>query len=137
VASNLVAVQASHISTKPPVGHPDPSSNPSCPAEPQTTDISLLLWVFVVPGHNLFVALLNLIEPSEAMQDYHFAALYFVATLIQVANLLTLTKHFVQWHWDHGIVPDIAAIPYITSLGDLLRGLLLSAAFYLHIVTKY
>jgi len=131
-----VAVQASRISTQLHTGDPDTSSNPSSPAAPQTTDISLLLWSFVVPGHTLFLALLNLIEPSEAVQDYHFAALYFAAALIQVAILLIVAKRLVLWLWDHGIDPDIAAIPYMTSLGDLLGGLLLSAAFYLNFITK-
>ena len=38
----------------------------------------------------------------------------------------------VHWLWSRGIDPDNAAIPYLTSLGDLLGGALLAAAFHIY-----
>jgi cation transporter-like permease len=45
--------------------------------------------------------------------------------LLQVAGWL------VHWLWSQKIDPDNAAIPYLTSLGDLLGGALLALAFNL------
>jgi len=38
----------------------------------------------------------------------------------------------VHWLWSVKIDPDNAAIPYLTSLGDLLGGALLASAFNLY-----
>jgi solute carrier family 41 len=48
------------------------------------------------------------------------------ALSFQVASVL------VHWLWSKGIDPDNAAIPYLTSLGDLLGGALLAGAFHLY-----
>jgi solute carrier family 41 len=45
--------------------------------------------------------------------------------LFQIASAL------VHWLWSKAIDPDNAAIPYLTSLGDLLGGALLAGAFHL------
>ena len=126
VAGNLVAVQASRISTQ-----------LHTKAEGER-DISLLLWSMVVPGHALFLALLNAItekDNDDKGTNFKFEALYFIAALVQVAILLALAKRLVHWLWRNKIDPDIAAIPYLTSLGDLLGGILLSATFYIDDIT--
>ena len=38
----------------------------------------------------------------------------------------------VHWLWSKGIDPDNAAIPYLTSLGDLLGGALLAGSFHIY-----
>ena len=85
----------------------------------------------VVPGHALFLVLLNRITEANNDMDFKFQGLYFVAALSQVAILLALAKRLVHWLWRNSIDPDVAAIPYLTSLGDLLGGILLSATFYI------
>ena len=59
-----------------------------------------------------------------------FTGLYLVAALIQVGALLKLANRLVNLLWSKGIDPDSAAIPYLTSLGDLLGGALLAWAVY-------
>ena len=122
-----MAVQASRISTQLHTGGSE-----------SERDISLLLWSLVVPGHALFLALLNAIteyqstNEDSAMMTRMFEALYFAAALIQVGILLAGAKRLVHWLWRNSIDPDIAAIPYLTSMGDLLGGILLSVTFHLN-----
>ena len=71
-----------------------------------------------------------MIEPNEGLFEYQFALMYFASAIIQVAILLYLAKHLVAWLWNQNIDPDVAAIPYLTSLGDLIGGLLLAATFH-------
>ena len=49
-----------------------------------------------------------------------------MVALLQVASVL------VHWLWSKAIDPDNAAIPYLTSLGDLLGGALLALSFHLY-----
>jgi solute carrier family 41 len=60
-----------------------------------------------------------------------FMVLYLLAALIQVGFLLKLSSRLVNWLWLRNIDPDNAAIPYLTSLGDLLGGALLALAVYI------
>ena len=59
-----------------------------------------------------------------------FTLLYLFAALIQVGILLKLAGKLVNFLWNRGIDPDNAAIPYLTSIGDLLGGILLAGAVY-------
>lgn len=108
-------------------------------------DICLLLWFLVVPGHlvfNLFIYLFS----SEGIEDHAdfeetslsstgvntvFLILYLLAALIQVGILLYASRPLVLWLWSRGIDPDSSSIPYLTSSGDLLGGIVLSAAFHM------
>ena len=54
------------------------------------------------------------------------SSLYSTIFAFQIASVL------VHWLWSKGIDPDNAAIPYLTSLGDLLGGALLAGAFHLY-----
>ena len=60
-----------------------------------------------------------------------FTLLYLSAAVIQIGILLKFANFLVSHLWRRGIDPDSAAIPYLTSLGDLLGGVLLSLAVYL------
>ncbi len=59
------------------------------------------------------------------MHSYYLDDVNKVA-LSQVASIL------VHWLWSKAIDPDNAAIPYLTSLGDLLGGALLALSFHLY-----
>jgi solute carrier family 41 len=56
--------------------------------------------------------------------------LYFVGIFFQVAALLYIAYIMIHWMWKHKIDPDNSAIPYLTSLGDLLGISLLAIAFH-------
>ena len=60
-----------------------------------------------------------------------FLVLYLLAALIQVGILLYVSRPLVLWLWSTGIDPDSSSIPYLTSSGDLLGGIVLSAAFHI------
>ena len=60
-----------------------------------------------------------------------FSRLYLVDALIQVGALLKLANKLVNLLLSKGIDPDIAAaIPYLTSLGDLLGRALQACAVH-------
>ena len=73
----------------------------------------------------------NRVSETGSDMSLVFLALYMVAALIQVGTLLTLANWLVDYLWTKNIDPDSAAIPYLTSLGDLFGGALLSSAVYL------
>lgn len=50
--------------------------------------------------------------------------------LFQVAALLYIAYIMIHWMWKRKIDPDNSAIPYLTSLGDLLGISLLAIAFH-------
>lgn len=131
VAGNLVAVQASRLST-------------SLHRSKDTKDdanIANLLMAMVIPGHVIFNSAIAMLSPAgqETLdsgglpQDgsiVPFTLLYLTAAVIQVNLLLRLAGWLVLQLWSSGIDPDNAAIPFLTSLGDLLGGILLASAVY-------
>lgn len=46
-----------------------------------------------------------------------------------MAVLLYMAYILIHWMWKRGIDPDNSAIPYLTSMGDLLGISLLAVAF--------
>ena len=168
VAGNLVAVNASRISTSLHQIKSQPGSQvisnrqlhrlssvdtyessaiddqlASIKADSKTT--CLLLWFLVIPGHlvfNMFLYIFALTSeennttddiPSSVDQyEVQFMILYLIAASIQVGILLYASLPLVFWLWRKGIDPDSASIPYLTSSGDLLGGLLLASAFLLN-----
>ena len=164
VAGNLVAVNASRISThlhqqKQEVdskeinmkrlhrfSSSDLSDNQTSEKQLLTSkdepkDISLLLWFLVVPGHlvfNMFIFLFSsnngedVEDLSSSSGNIVFLVLYLLAALIQVGLLLYTSRPLVLWLWNRGIDPDSSSIPYLTSSGDLLGGVVLSAAFHIN-----
>ena len=168
VAGNLVAVNASRISTSlhqqkkltksqdTPIrrlrrmSSSETSDNPSTEVQTHVLkndsgNICLLLWFLVVPGHlvfNFFLYIFTLEDdsemtlthdaPSNSDTNIQFLFLYLTAALIQVGILLYSSKPLVIWLWSKGIDPDSSSIPYLTSSGDLLGGIMLSVAFHLN-----
>ena len=168
VAGNLVAVNASRISTslhqlKSQHGPQDISNRQlhrlssadtyeGSTIDDQLANIKadskstcLLLWFLVIPGHlvfNMFLYIFAFSGEEENTQhdmpssldryEVQFMILYLLAASIQVGILLYASLPLVFWLWRKGIDPDSSSIPYLTSSGDLLGGILLASAFLLN-----
>jgi len=89
-----------------------------------------LLLAMVIPGHLIFNLILAILSVGNNSMTGTFTGLYLFAAMIQVGSLLKLANKLVNFLWSKGIDPDNAAIPYLTSLGDLLGGVLLAWAVY-------
>ncbi|KAG7154487.1 Solute carrier family 41 member 1-like [Homarus americanus] len=146
VGGNLVAVQASRISTalhaaaplgKMPKFVTEMCINP-CSAfcaragHPRTARVLLLL---VVPGHLVFMYTISYLKAGHTSLTPIFVVTYLLAAFLQVAILLYISHVMVHWMWKMSIDPDNSAIPYLTALGDLLgTGLLAIAFHFLYVV---
>merc|ERR1711953_257034 len=120
VAGNLVGVQASRLST---ALHQQKKND----GNSKSDDTERLLIGLVVPGHLIFNLILSLLTSgTENSLSQPFTFLYLSAALIQVGLLLKMATKLVNYLWQQNIDPDNAAIPYLTSMGDLLGGGLLS-----------
>jgi len=155
VAGNLVSIQASRLSTamhrssnfdegsSPQHQSADPGDqgcnliNPaytfspcSCPSPSLKTNAvaAKALLLLVVPGHIIFNIAIGVSNGFQVFSPL-FTILYLVAAIFQVALLLYIANMMVFKMWRMGINPDNAAIPYLTALGDLLGGALLTVVF--------
>lgn len=142
VGGNLVAVQASRMSTKlhldsqglgpGNLGPDDQVCVQPCAiifgdsSHSMTASILLLL---VLPGHTIFVYLISYLEAGHTTPTPTFLLFYLTAAWLQVAVLLYVCRVMVFWMWRAGMDPDNSAIPYLTALGDLLGGAFLGLAF--------
>ncbi|KAM9444327.1 solute carrier family 41 member 1-like [Clarias gariepinus] len=142
VAGNLVAVQASRISTYlhmdgRPITEADPARQ-KCPTPCRTffgsgvnSRSARVLFLLVAPGHLVFLYTINLLRPGHVSLTWIFITVYLTAALLQVMILLYLADCMVQWMWKKGMDPDNCSIPYLTALGDLLGTGLLALCFYI------
>ena len=108
-------------------------SGPSSLKGKDNFTVMIMLLSMVVPGHFIFLCALAYFQDgggSSVLDSLQFSGLYFTAAFVQVGGLLAFAEFLVAWLWTRGTDPDSAAIPYLTSLGDLLGGILLSGAFY-------
>ncbi|CAN0186245.1 solute carrier family 41 member 1-like [Lampetra fluviatilis] len=136
VGGNLVAVQASRISTHLHLGH-----SPGLPAGtwpslratfcgPGVSSCSArVLLSLVVPGHVTVMATVRFLQ-GPGPTPLAFIPLYLGAALLQVCVLLCVAAWLVPWLWARGSDPDSCSIPYLTALGDLLGTALLAATFH-------
>ncbi|KAE8297982.1 Solute carrier family 41 member 1 [Larimichthys crocea] len=142
VAGNLVAIQASRMSTYlhywgVPGALPFEMSG-NCPG-PCTTFCSSdvnsksarVLVILVVPGHLLFLYTIHLLQGGHTAMTPIFIICYLSAALLQVLILLYVASLMVQWLWQRGLDPDNFSIPYLTALGDLLGTGFLALSFRL------
>lgn len=142
VGGNLVAVQASRISTylhliALPMGEPSPTPS-KCPT-PCTTFFSSsvnsrsarVLFLLVAPGHLVFLYAINSMQGGHTSLTTVFIAFYMTAALLQVLILLYLADWMVNWMWGRGMDPDNFSIPYLTALGDLLGTGFLALCFHI------
>ncbi|XP_012266035.2 solute carrier family 41 member 1-like isoform X2 [Athalia rosae] len=150
VGGNLVAVQASRISTALhkqaelgtlliPPGHTHPIIFITPIANffgkglhARTTRV---LMAMVIPGHIIFIYMINYMKDGNASLTPLFVFVYLCAAMLQVAALLYIAFIMIHWMWKRKIDPDNSAIPYLTAMGDLLGISLLAIAFqFLYLV---
>lgn len=141
VGGNLVAVQASRIST---YLHLNAERRGLPPGESRCVGITgvffggclhartaRLLLLLLIPGQLIFVAVIDNVEGNGEAFHGPFVGLYLAAAFIQVCVLLYVARVLVYSLWTRGVDPDNAAIPFLTALGDLLGGGLLAVVFWL------
>ncbi|XP_078399236.1 solute carrier family 41 member 1-like [Cetorhinus maximus] len=140
VGGNLVAIQASRISTYLHLWSV-PGVLPRRMWEhwpnPCTTFIrsgvnstsARVLFLLVVPGHLLFLLTIHFLQAGHVTVTITFTAFYLIAALIQVGLLLYIADLIVRLTWRMGLDPDNFSIPYLTALGDLLGTGLLALCF--------
>ncbi|XP_043282477.1 solute carrier family 41 member 1-like [Venturia canescens] len=141
VGGNLVAVQASRISTS---LHKDQNSeNPrgdtlkicvspfhaflATGGHARTARVLLMM---VIPGHLIFSYTISYLQAGHTSFTATFIVVYLFAAVLQVILLLYLAQLMVVWMWKQGMDPDSSAIPYLTAAGDLLGTALLGIAFH-------
>ncbi|XP_063811224.1 solute carrier family 41 member 1 [Pseudophryne corroboree] len=141
VGGNLVAVQASRISTylhmmRSP-GEETGLIPRKCPTPCRTffsSDVNSrsarVLFIFVVPGHLVFLYTINSMQGGHTTMTLIFMVFYMMAALLQVLVLLYIADWMVHWMWGRGMDPDNFSIPYLTALGDLLGTGLLALSFH-------
>ncbi|KAF7654334.1 hypothetical protein LDENG_00071320 [Lucifuga dentata] len=142
VGGNLVAVQASRISTYLhmnglPMG--DPSPTPRKCSTPCSTFFgstvnsrsARVLFLLVAPGHLVFLYTINSLRGGHTTLTPVFITFYLAAALLQVIILLYLADWMVHWMWGRGMDPDNFSIPYLTALGDLLGTGFLALCFHM------
>ncbi|XP_075951424.1 solute carrier family 41 member 1-like isoform X1 [Anarhichas minor] len=131
VGGNLVAIQASRISTylhswsipgvlpyKMRQHWPNPCITFfSSGVNSKSARVLLML---VVPGQLVFLYAIYLLQGDEAPISVAFTACYLSAALLQVAILLYFADLIIRMMWRRSLDPDNFSIPYLTALGDLL-----------------
>ncbi|KAL7985338.1 hypothetical protein Chor_003908 [Crotalus horridus] len=142
VGGNLVAVQASRISTYLHMsGVPGENSGIAprkCPSPCSTffsSDVNSrsarVLFLLVVPGHLVFLYTISSMQGGHTTLTLIFIVFYMTAALLQVLILLYIADWMVHWMWGRGLDPDNFSIPYLTALGDLLGTGLLALSFHI------
>lgn len=140
VGGNLVAVQASRISTylhkRAKLGTLPRNDAKLCfspcsafygkHVHAKTARVLLLM---VVPGHLIFSYTINFVQAGHTSMTSTFLVVYLTAAMIQVFLLLYSAHVMILYMWRKKIDPDNSAIPYLTALGDLLGTALLAVAF--------
>lgn len=141
VGGNLVAVQASRIST---YLHQRtclgvlPESSLLC-VNPFNTFLgqhihaktARVLLLISIPGHLLFTYGIHVIQAGHTSITPIFLVVYLSSAMIQIILLLTMARSLIMFMWRRKIDPDNSAIPYLTAVGDLLGTALLAIAFLL------
>ncbi|XP_014219305.1 solute carrier family 41 member 3-like [Copidosoma floridanum] len=94
-----------------------------------------VLMSMVIPGHIIFIYLINYMKEGQTSMTALFVFVYLCAATLQVAALLYIAYIMIHWMWKRKIDPDNSAIPYLTAMGDLLGISLLAIAFqFLYLV---
>nr|XP_020670819.1 solute carrier family 41 member 3 isoform X4 [Pogona vitticeps] len=131
VGGNLVAIQASRISTflhfwsmpgvlphKMRQHWPNPCNTFfSSGVNSKSARVLILL---VIPGHLVFLYTIHLLQAGHTALTFTFVAFYLMAAVLQVGILLYMADILVRLMWRKGLDPDNFSIPYLTALGDLL-----------------
>ncbi|KAH0630179.1 hypothetical protein JD844_012886 [Phrynosoma platyrhinos] len=131
VGGNLVAIQASRISTflhfwsmpgvlphKMRQHWPNPCTTFfSSGVNSKSARVLILL---VIPGHLVFLYTIHIFQAGHTALTFTFVAFYLMAAVLQVGILLYMADLLVRLMWRKGLDPDNFSIPYLTALGDLL-----------------
>nr|CAB3266281.1 solute carrier family 41 member 1-like [Phallusia mammillata] len=142
VGGNLVAVQASRISTYLhtsglPLGVLPACEKPGCISpchtfcssdNPHSAGSRVMLSA-VIPGQLIFLLTIKALEAGHTTITPQFVTVYCFVSLLQVGILLQMCQWLVIRLWKKGSDPDNSAIPYLTAMGDLLGTGLLAAGF--------
>ncbi|XP_076237772.1 solute carrier family 41 member 1-like isoform X2 [Calliopsis andreniformis] len=140
VGGNLVAVQASRISTSLHKGRrSDIQQVPAIRFSPYYAFFSKgghartarVLLTMVIPGHLIFGYTISYLQAGHTSFTLIFVIFYLTATLLQVILLLYIAQLMVVWMWRRGMDPDSSAIPYLTAAGDLIGTALLGITFHI------
>ncbi|XP_070557928.1 solute carrier family 41 member 1-like [Ptychodera flava] len=142
VGGNLVAVQASRISThlhsSGKVGEQLPDNAPKGCRNPCKTffgggphsKTARVLFCMVIPGHLIFLYTISYLQAGHTTITIIFTVGYLLVALLQVALLLVICDWMIHFMWRQEMDPDNHAIPYLTALGDLLGTGLLALCFH-------
>ncbi|XP_046835002.1 solute carrier family 41 member 1-like [Vespa crabro] len=140
VGGNLVAVQASRISTS---LHKDfRAGSQVAPticispfhaffAKGGHARTARVLLMMVIPGHLIFSYTISYLQAGHTSFTPIFIVAYLTVALLQVVLLLYIAQLMVVWMWTRGMDPDSSAIPYLTAAGDLIGTALLGIAFHI------
>lgn len=143
VGGNLVAVQASRISTELhsqcDLGQlPDNMQICISPCDAfcdknktSHTGTAKMLLLMVIPGHLIFSYTISYLQAGHTSFTLTFMIVYLSAALLQVFVLLYIAQVLTLSMWKADVDPDNSAIPYLTALGDLIGTMLLGIAFEL------
>ncbi|XP_044766350.1 solute carrier family 41 member 1-like isoform X2 [Coccinella septempunctata] len=153
VGGNLVAVQASRISTalhkQAQLGFLQSENedeeavifispvNSFCGKGVHSRTTRVLM-AMVLPGHIIFIYTIDYMKDGDTSLSTWFVFVYLLAATMQVATLLYVAYIMIHWMWKKKIDPDNSAIPYLTSFGDLLGISLLAIAFqFLYLISDH
>ncbi|XP_072552507.1 solute carrier family 41 member 1 isoform X1 [Salminus brasiliensis] len=142
VGGNLVAIQASRISTYLhfwsipgvlPYKMRQHWPNPCVTffSAGVNSKSARVLFLLVVPGHLVFLFAIKMLQGGHTAITLAFACCYLCAALLQVGILLYTADLIVRLMWRKGLDPDNFSIPYLTALGDLLGTGFLALCFHL------
>ncbi|XP_012280722.1 solute carrier family 41 member 1 [Orussus abietinus] len=140
VGGNLVAVQASRISTSlHKMRRTGKGEAPSICISPFHTFFApdehartaRVLLMMVIPGHLIFNYTISYLQAGHTSFTPIFLAIYLTVAVMQVTLLLYIAHLMVMWMWSRGMDPDSSAIPYLTAAGDLIGTALLGIAFHI------
>ncbi|KAG8238292.1 hypothetical protein J437_LFUL017047 [Ladona fulva] len=142
IGGNLVSVQASRISTMlhqtSLIGILPPHAKMCIPpwkalfTSPHARTARILIGMSV-PGQLVFIFAADYIYNSEVSLSAPFVFSYLFVSVLQIMLLLYIAHLIIHLMWRWKFDPDNGAIPYLTSLGDLLGSGLLACAFlFLH-----
>lgn len=83
-------------------------------------NITRLLMAIIVPGQLIFYFFAVLLDGRLERVDATFTTAYLIGSFIQATTLIYLAYLLTYFLWTNLIDPDSCAIPYLTSIGDLL-----------------
>ncbi|KAJ7999615.1 hypothetical protein DPEC_G00196240 [Dallia pectoralis] len=140
VGGNLVAIQASRISTylhywsvpgtmPARMAQPWPGPCPIFCSSGVNSKSARVLTSLVLPGHLLFLYIIHLLKGGHGALTPAFVCLYLCAALLQVLIVIYVADLMIRWMWRQGLDPDNYSIPYLTALGDLLGTGFLALSF--------